>query len=160
MLSPLAKTLRLAAVVVLIASWVRAAEADGSDAEKRATLFAVEARKILVHDLWKIARASDTGFTAVHAAASGGETSTADEATQAPPLFVYVSVTFTPKSADSTDCAVKIEGFRFAPRSGGRKPQIHGPYKADYPENSNYIRKMLETAEDRLGQKYPKYQAK
>ena len=156
----MAKTLGLVAVVVLMAPSARAADANGSDAENRATLFAAEARKILVHALWKIARAGNTSFTAVHAAASGGTTSAADEGTPAPPLFVYVSVTFTPKSVDTTDCAVKIEGFRFTPQSGGRRPKIHGPYKADYPENSNYVRKVLETAEDRLGRAHPKYQAK
>ncbi len=163
-LSPLlAKRFLLAAAVagsVGAALPVQVAGAGDSDAEKRAELFEAEARKILVHDLWKITREGKTSFTAVHAAASGGATSADNDNTRVPPLFVYVSVTFTPKSADGTDCAVKIEGFRFTPQPGGRKPQIHGPYKADYPENSNYVRKVLENAEDRLGQKYPKYQAK
>ena len=138
----------------------RGADAEGSDGGKRAALFQGEARKILVHDRWVIAREEKTGFTAVHAAVSGGATSPKNKSNAEPPLIVHVSITFTPRTADSTECTVKMEGFRYVPPVGGGKPKVHGPYKADYPENSNYIRTVLETAEDQLGQKYPKYQAK
>ena len=161
---PLAKKVSCAVVLALVVTIantpVRAASAEGSDAEKRATLFQVEARKILVHDRWAIVREGKTGFTAVHAAASGGATSSENHDPDAPPLIVHVSLAFTPKGVDSTDCAVKMEGFRYTPQAGGRKPKVHGPYKADYPENANYIRKVLEAAEDQLGKKYPKYEAR
>ena len=139
---------------------VRAAGVEDGDAERRAVLFRSEARKILVHDRWAIVREGKTSFTAVHAAMSGGATFPRNKDNSEPPLIVHVSVTFTPKSADSTDCAVKMEGFRYTPPRGGGKPKVHGPYKADYPANTNYLRKVLEAAEDQLGKQYPKYQAK
>ncbi len=150
----------LALLVIVASPRARAAGAGGPDAEKRAALFQAEARRILVHDRWAIVREGKMGFTAVHAAASGGATSSENNDSNAPPLIVHVSITFAPKRVDSTDCAVKIEGFRYTPPAGGRKPKVHGPYKADYPENTDYIRKVLEAAEDQLGKKDPKYEAR
>ena len=138
----------------------RAAGAVGSDPEQRAALFQAEARKIFARDRWKIVREGSGGFTAVHTAESGGTTSSEEADKSSSPLLVHVSITFRPRSVDSTDCAVKIEGFRLNPQGAGRSAKLSGPYKADYPANTDYIRKVLETAEDRLGKKYPKFQAK
>ncbi len=138
----------------------RTAAAGADDATTRATIFQAEARKIFEKDQWSIIRKGEMSFTAVHPAAPG-DANTPD-ATPDPksPLLVHVSITFNPKTADSTDCVVKVEGFRLIPRQNGQKSHLEGPFKADYPANANYIRSVLETAEDRLGKKYPKYEAK
>ena len=163
--SPPTKNLRLAAVLaVVMAAFARvsvqAAGTEGSEAEQRAVLFRAEARRIFAHDHWAIVQEGKDRFTAVHTAESGGTTHSDDADRPAPPLLVHVSITFSPRSVDNTDCSVKIEGFRLTPQGAGKGAKLSGPFKADYPENANYIRKVLETAEDRLGKKYPKFEAK
>ena len=159
--SPSVKWFARLAVVALAATAASgpSAKAAGDDADKRATLYQAEARKIFERDHWSIVRNGPHGFTAVHGAASGGTTSSKNANEPAPPLIVHVSITFTPQSAGSTDCAVKIEGFRYSVPAPGEKPRVSGPYKADYPENTKYITKVLTEAEDQLGKKYPRYQA-
>ncbi len=145
--------------IVLHGAVASAADAGPDAPKKRAALFLEEARKIFTKDQWIISRKNEQSFTAVHEAAPGGAT-VADAAGDASaPLFVHVSITFTPRSASSTDCAVQIEAYRLIPRKKGEKSRLAGPFKADYPENTNYIRKVLEKAEDRVGERHPEYRA-
>ena len=149
----------MAAAAIFTGASIRAADPSADDAKKRATLFQTEARRIFEKDHWTIIRRGGDGFTAIHPAADKGATPEQENADAGSALIVHVSITFNPKSADSTDCVVKVEGFRLI-RKKGERSHLAGPFKADYPENANYIRKVLENAEDELGRKYPKYQAK
>ena len=152
-------SLLVAAGASLCAPLLQAKDVPTKDATARATLFQAEARRIFEKDQWKIVRHDQSGFTAIHPAAAGDATASGDKADDDSPLLVHVSIAFNPRDANSTDCVVKVEGFHLI-RKRGERPHLAGPFKADYPENANYIRKVLETAEDRLGEKHPKYRAR
>ncbi len=161
---PSLRTTRLGVLLVLAAITIcdrpiRAADAPTDDARTRATLFEKEARRIFEKDQWTIVRKGVGTFTAIHPAADKTADPAQGKVDTESPLIVHVSITFNPKSLSNTDCVVKVEGFRLI-RKRGERSHLTGPFKADYPENANYIRKVLENAEDELGRKYPKYEAK